>query len=103
MIQALGGKLLDKTGSEIGQGGGSLVQLEAIDMSGLDSRLRDVHFEVACDVDNPLTGPRGASAIFGPQKGATPEMAFAASSADKLSLNESGAITIFIFDPLPFY
>ncbi|AND40142.1 MULTISPECIES: glycerate kinase [Cytobacillus] len=74
MIQALGGKLLDKTGSEIGQGGGSLVQLEAIDMSGLDSRIRDVHFKVACDVDNPLTGPRGASAIFGPQKGATPEM-----------------------------
>lgn len=74
MIQALGGKLLDKTGSEIGSGGGALAQLAAIDMSGLDSRLRDVHFEVACDVDNPLTGPRGASAIFGPQKGATPEM-----------------------------
>ncbi|MDF2035818.1 glycerate kinase [Cytobacillus oceanisediminis] len=74
MIQALGGKLLDKTGSEIGPGGGPLAQLSAIDMSGLDSRLRNVHFEVACDVDNPLTGPKGASAIFGPQKGATPEM-----------------------------
>ncbi|RBP96532.1 glycerate kinase [Cytobacillus firmus] len=74
MIQALGGKLLDKTGSEIGQGGGSLAQLAAIDMSGLDSRLGNVHIEVACDVDNPLTGPKGASAIFGPQKGATPEM-----------------------------
>ncbi|MFE4523367.1 glycerate kinase [Cytobacillus firmus] len=75
MIQALGGKLLDKTGSEIGPGGGSLADLSAIDMSNLDSRIRDVHFEVACDVDNPLTGPRGASDVFGPQKGATPEMA----------------------------
>ncbi|MCM3706042.1 MULTISPECIES: glycerate kinase [Cytobacillus] len=74
MIQALGGKLLDKTGTEIGPGGGSLAELSSIDMSNLDSRLRGVHIEVACDVDNPLTGPRGASAIFGPQKGATPEM-----------------------------
>lgn len=74
MIQALGGKLYDKTGMEIGPGGGALAELSAIDMSNLDPRLRDVHIEVACDVDNPLTGPRGASAIFGPQKGATPEM-----------------------------
>ncbi|MBG9447712.1 glycerate kinase [Cytobacillus firmus] len=74
MIQALGGKLLDKTGREIGPGGGALAELSAIDMSNLDTRFRDVHIEVACDVDNPLTGPRGASAIFGPQKGATPEM-----------------------------
>ncbi|MEH6986432.1 glycerate kinase [Cytobacillus firmus] len=74
MIQALGGKLLDKTGSEIGPGGGAIAQLAAIDMSELDSRLRNVLIEVACDVDNPLTGPRGASAVFGPQKGATPEM-----------------------------
>lgn len=74
MIQALGGKLLDKTGSEIGQGGGALAQLAAIDISELDSRLRNVHIEVACDVDNPLNGPRGASAVFGPQKGATTEM-----------------------------
>ncbi|WP_282171229.1 glycerate kinase [Cytobacillus firmus] len=74
MIQALGGKLYDKTGREIGPGGGALAELSAIDMSNLDPRLRDVHIEVACDVDNPLTGPRGASAIFGPQKGATPEM-----------------------------
>lgn len=74
MIQALGGKLYDKTGRDIGPGGGALAELSAIDMSNLDPRLRDVHIEVACDVDNPLTGPRGASAIFGPQKGATPEM-----------------------------
>lgn len=74
MIQALGGKLLDKTGREIGPGGGAIAELSAIDMSNLDSRLQDVHIEVACDVDNPLTGPRGASAVFGPQKGATPGM-----------------------------
>ncbi|KON88314.1 glycerate kinase [Sporosarcina globispora] len=74
MIQALGGKLLDKQGKEIGSGGGELAKLEEIDLSELDRRLCKVHFEVACDVDNPLTGPRGASAIFGPQKGATPEM-----------------------------
>lgn len=74
MIQALGGKLLDKTGREIGPGGGAIAELSAIDMSNLDSRLQDVHIEVACDVDNPLTGPRGASAVFSPQKGATPGM-----------------------------
>ncbi|WP_394584047.1 glycerate kinase [Cytobacillus firmus] len=74
MIQALGGKLYDKTGREIGPGGGALAELSAIDMSNLDPRLRDVDIDVACDVDNPLTGARGASAIFGPQKGATPEM-----------------------------
>ncbi|WP_340081414.1 glycerate kinase [Terribacillus sp. FSL K6-0262] len=74
MIQALGGRLLDEAGREIGDGGGALSQLAAIDLAGLDDRLKDVLIEVACDVDNPLTGPRGASAIFGPQKGATPEM-----------------------------
>ncbi|WP_026584681.1 glycerate kinase [Bacillus sp. J33] len=75
MVQALGGKLLDEDGNEIGPGGGSLSQLASVDLSDLDPRLDHVHIEVACDVDNPLTGPRGASAIFGPQKGATPEMA----------------------------
>ncbi|URT73219.1 glycerate kinase [Cytobacillus firmus] len=74
MIQALGGKLYGKTGREIGPGGVALAELSAIDMSNLDPRLRDIHIEVACDVDNPLTGPKGASAIFGPQKGATQEM-----------------------------
>ncbi|SDC36823.1 glycerate kinase [Terribacillus halophilus] len=74
MIQALGGRLLDEAGREIDEGGGALSELAAIDLADLDDRLRDVHIEVACDVDNPLTGPRGASAIFGPQKGATPEM-----------------------------
>ncbi|QSB49220.1 glycerate kinase [Parageobacillus toebii] len=74
MIQALGGRLLDRHGKEIGPGGGSLSELADIDLSGLDQRLKCVKIEVACDVDNPLTGPKGASAVFGPQKGATPEM-----------------------------
>ncbi|PAD34251.1 glycerate kinase [Terribacillus saccharophilus] len=74
MIQALGGRLLDEAGKDIGDGGGALAQLAVIDLAGLDNRLKDVRVEVACDVDNPLTGPRGASAIFGPQKGATPDM-----------------------------
>ncbi|MCD2486663.1 glycerate kinase, partial [Staphylococcus aureus] len=59
---------------EIGPGGGALSQLASIDVSGLDSRLRNVKLEVACDVDNPLTGPKGAPAVFGPQKGATADM-----------------------------
>lgn len=74
MARALGVKLLDGKGNEIGEGGGSLDQLATIDVSGLDPRLKFVKIEAACDVDNPLTGERGASAIFGPQKGATPEM-----------------------------
>ncbi|PAY14898.1 glycerate kinase [Bacillus sp. 7705b] len=74
MVQALGGRLLDESGYEIGPGGGALSQLSSIDVAGLDPRLRNVKIEVACDVDNPLTGPRGASAVFGPQKGATPDM-----------------------------
>jgi glycerate kinase len=74
MVQALGGRLLDEVGNDIGSGGGSLSQLVTIDLTGLDDRLKNVQIEVACDVDNPLTGPRGASAIFGPQKGATTEM-----------------------------
>lgn len=74
LIQALGGRLLDESGREIGPGGGALSQLASIDVRGLDSRLQSVKLEVACDVDNPLTGPRGASAVFGPQKGATADM-----------------------------
>ncbi|QPA30918.1 glycerate kinase [Thermaerobacillus caldiproteolyticus] len=74
MIQALGGRLLNRAGQEIAPGGGNLSQLVTIDLSQLDSRLKKVKIDVACDVDNPLTGPQGASAVFGPQKGATPEM-----------------------------
>lgn len=74
MVQALGAKLLTSEGKPIGQGGGELDRLSRIDISGLDKRLADCRIEVACDVTNPLTGEEGASAVFGPQKGATPEM-----------------------------
>lgn len=74
MVQALGGKLLDKNGEQIGFGGGTLKDLEKIDLSELDPRIKNTKIEVACDVNNPLTGKLGASHIFGPQKGASPEM-----------------------------
>ncbi|MCR8643173.1 glycerate kinase [Paenibacillus sp. N1-5-1-14] len=74
MAQALGAKLLKESGEEISYGGGELNLVDKIDLKQLDSRIRHVEFIAACDVDNPLTGERGASAIFGPQKGATPEM-----------------------------
>ncbi|END2488356.1 TPA: glycerate kinase [Vibrio vulnificus] len=74
MAQALGIKLLDAHGNALGHGGGELAKLETIDCSQLDPRLAQVRLEVACDVDNPLCGTKGASAVFGPQKGATPEM-----------------------------
>jgi len=73
MVQALGGRLLDAQSKELEAGGGSLERLAAIDIKRIDPRLHDCRVDVACDVDNPLTGPDGASAVFGPQKGATPE------------------------------
>ncbi len=77
MLQALGVRLLDQQGQEIGGGGSELGRLDRIEIDNLDARLKDCRIEVACDVDNPLIGERGASAIFGPQKGATPEMVVA--------------------------
>ena len=74
MLQALGGELLDRNGKSIPPGGGGLSHLTQIRCDTLDPRLKDCVFEIACDVSNPLLGPQGASAIFGPQKGATPEM-----------------------------
>jgi len=74
MAQALGVRLLDAGGRELGPGGGALAGLDRIDMSGLDPRLADTTVEVACDVTNPLSGPSGAATVYGPQKGATPEM-----------------------------
>jgi len=74
MLQALGAGLLDGAGRPIGSGGAELARLRSIDLAGLDPRLLESEFHIACDVSNPLTGPRGASAIFGPQKGATPAM-----------------------------
>lgn len=74
MAQALGVKLLDTEGKELQSGGGALGQLARIDVSQVDPRLKNAKITVMCDVDNPLCGPRGASAVYGPQKGATPEM-----------------------------
>jgi len=74
MMQALGARLLDAHGGEIGHGGGALSALASIDIDALDARIHQCRIEVACDVSNPLTGKEGASAIFGPQKGATPAL-----------------------------
>jgi glycerate kinase len=74
MAQSLGVKFLDADGRELPDGGAALSRLARINLSGLDPRLKDCRITVACDVDNPLCGPRGASAVFGPQKGATPEI-----------------------------
>jgi len=74
MAQALGAKLLDSSGTQIGYGGIALEKLHSIDLKNLDERLSDVEINIACDVDNPLIGEHGAANVFGPQKGATPEM-----------------------------
>lgn len=74
MAQALGVRLLDAAGEELPPGGAALARLDRIDTSGIDPRVARARIDVACDVDNPLTGPEGASAVYGPQKGATPEM-----------------------------
>ena len=74
MMQALGASLLDCAGHELGPGGAALAKLDRIDVANLDDRVRSASVVVACDVNNPLCGPTGASAVFGPQKGATPEI-----------------------------
>lgn len=74
MVQALGAKLLTKDNQQIAAGGRALESLARIDVSELDKRLAGCCIDVACDVTNPLTGPQGATAVFGPQKGATAEM-----------------------------
>jgi len=74
MIQALGGKLLDKAGNKIGYGGGELRKLSKIDLSDFDIRLSEILIDVACDVTNPLCGEKGAAKVFAMQKGADPEM-----------------------------
>ncbi|WP_252177645.1 glycerate kinase [Endozoicomonas sp. 4G] len=73
MMQALGVRLLNDDGKELPYGGGPLQNLGKIDTSDMDQRLRSVEIIAACDVDNPLIGENGASAVFGPQKGATPD------------------------------
>jgi glycerate kinase len=73
MAQALGARLMDERGRELPPGGAALVRLARIDLGGLDRAVRRARFTAATDVDNPLVGPNGASAVYGPQKGATPE------------------------------
>jgi glycerate kinase len=72
MVQALGGRLLDAAGAELGPGGAALADLDRLDLSGFDPRVAATEFTVASDVDNPLLGLHGAAAVYGPQKGATP-------------------------------
>ena len=72
MARALGAHFLDAQGAELPEGGAALADLASIELAALDPRLQETELIVACDVDNPLCGPRGASAVFGPQKGATP-------------------------------
>jgi glycerate 2-kinase len=72
MARALGVRFLDADGCDLPLGGAALRRLHMIDMAGLDPRLHDVEIIVASDVDNPLTGDRGAAAVYGPQKGASP-------------------------------
>ena len=73
MVQALGAKLLDAHGDALPFGGAALASLAAIDLSAFDARIAGCRIDVACDVTNPLLGEQGASAVFGPQKGASPE------------------------------
>lgn len=73
MLQALGARFLDQNGEPLPPGGAALNQLASLELDGLDPRLAKLTLEAAVDVDNPLLGERGASAVFGPQKGASPE------------------------------
>jgi glycerate kinase len=70
MAQALGARVLDADGNDVGNGGGPLAAVASLDLSTLHPGLADARIEVASDVDNPLTGDRGAAAVYGPQKGA---------------------------------
>ncbi|MFF9136115.1 glycerate kinase [Streptomyces albogriseolus] len=73
MLAALGARFLTASGEPVRPGGAALAELATADLSGLDPRLRSVEFVLASDVDNPLTGPKGAAAVYGPQKGASSE------------------------------
>jgi glycerate kinase len=74
MLQALGIKFIDKNGEEISPAGGSLDKIREIDTSSLDKRLNTINITIASDVSNPLYGESGATKVFGPQKGASPDM-----------------------------
>jgi glycerate kinase len=73
MAMALGVEFRDSEGTPVLQGGGALLSLATVDLKGLDGRIAGTKITVACDVTNPLTGPEGAAAVFGPQKGASKE------------------------------
>jgi glycerate kinase len=73
MLSALGARFLDADGEPVAPGGAALRDVVTADLSDLDSRLSSIDFVLASDVDNPLTGPKGAPAVYGPQKGASPE------------------------------
>ena len=81
MARALGARFVDAAGRELAEGGAALAGLAAVHLDGLDPRLHEAEITVACDVDNPLCGPRGASVVFGPQKGATSDMVAALDAA----------------------
>ena len=74
MAQALGARLTDAGGKQLRFGGAALTNLSCIDLDAMDTRLGECRIRVAADVNNPLCGPLGAAAVYGPQKGATPEM-----------------------------
>lgn len=74
LLEALGARMLDSDGQPVPRGGGSLGNIVRIDLSGLHSGVSVMSLTVACDVSNPLCGEKGASVVFGPQKGATPDM-----------------------------
>ena len=99
LLQALGARLLDAHGAPLPPGGAALAQLARLELADLDPRLLQVAVEVAADVDNPLCGPQGASAVFGPQKGASPAQVaaldaalahFARIAASALGVDHSG-------------
>lgn len=73
MLSALGARFVDAEGEPVAPGGAALSDVATADLSGLDSRLSSVDLVLASDVDNPLTGPKGAPAVYGPQKGASPD------------------------------
>lgn len=74
MLTALGIKFLNQDGEAVGIYGRDITNIHGIELSGIDPVIKDCHFHIACDVNNPLYGPRGCSYVYGPQKGATPEI-----------------------------
>jgi glycerate kinase len=93
LARALGARFLDAGGAELPEGGAALARLARVELSGMDARLAEAELVVACDVDNPLCGERGASAVYGPQKGATPEMVAALDAALANYARVAGAAT----------